>query len=171
MNPRDAARQLAIGRVVLGVVMLLGERRTRWLLWGPEGERPIVKLVGRLVGGRDAFLGALLLHTVDHSPVNKNMLRGLAVIDAIDFTAAVAGRKSLPLFQRLAFFLVAGGSAVAHAALAQKMGSAEGLESVAAQSPPQPASSPETVMPDGADEAERMMGARTINVPTPGSSG
>ena len=170
MSPRDAARQLAIGRIVLGVGLLTGNRLFLRLSWGPDGDQPTAKMVSRIAGIRDLFLGGLLLHTIDHAPVNKNMLRGLAVVDAVDFSAFVAARKSLPLFQRLVLFVVAGGSSVAHAALSQRISSPEGLESVAARTPPQPASSPETVMPDGAEEAKRMMGARTINVPSPGSS-
>ena len=170
MNPRDAARGLALARIVLGAALLIAKPGTLWMFWGRESDRPIVRLISRLVGGRDVFLGGLLLHTADHAPVNKNMLRGLAVIDAIDCSAAYANRESLSWFQRWGFYLVAGGSVVAHASLAQRMGSPEGLESVAAQSPPQPASSPEAVEPDGAEEAKRAMGARTIHVPTPGSS-
>jgi hypothetical protein len=121
---------------------------------------------------RDAIFGGMVLHTVDHPQVGKRWLAACAVADGVDFAAAFAVRDELPPVRGKLGMLVAGGAAVAHAALAQGAGAGAGpastggagdpaAEAAAVATPPTPASSPETVYPDGSQEAMRSMGART----------
>jgi hypothetical protein len=170
VSPRDAIRDLGFGRVALGALMMLFPRLAGRMMLGPGGSDGFAPLLMRMTGARDVLIGAMVVHTSDNPQVSRRWAASAGAIDAVDFMAAVSARDRLPFAKRLAFYVVAGGSSVAHLALSQQITSASGLESVAAQSPPAPASSPETVMPDGAEEAKRMMGARTINVPHPGSA-
>jgi hypothetical protein len=161
VKPRDAARALAIGRVALGLGLVLAPRRAGVAAVGPDADSAGATVVARALGIRDAIFGGMVLHTVDHPQVGKRWLTACAVADGVDAFAALAARRDLPAARGLAFVLIAGGSAVAHVALSQAADSPAGLEDVAASSPPQPASAPETVYPDGSQEAMRSMGART----------
>jgi hypothetical protein len=161
VKPRDAVRALAFGRIVIGVALLLAPRRVGRLMLGPGADNAAASVAGRALGIRDTVLGFLTIHTLDRPQVAQRMVATCGVVDAIDFVAARAARDELPGFRAKLFQFVAGGSAIDHFVLSRLMTSADSLSEVAAQSPPQPASSPETVMPDGADVAKRAMGART----------
>ena len=167
MSPRDLVRALAASRIAVGVALLLAPRRIGRLFWGPDADTPAASVAGRAAGARDALIGGMVLHTADNPQVARRWIASVAAIDAVDGLAAFAARDGLPRTRGWAFVVLALGSAVQHALLSQKMVSAEGLEATAARSTPAPASSPETVMPDGAEEAKRAMGARTIGVDTP----
>ena len=162
MSPRDAVRALAIGRIVLGLALLLAPRLAGRLAVGPDADSAGASVIARALGIRDAIFGGMVLHTADHPQVGQRWLTACAVADAVDASAVLAARRDLPVSKALPFFLVAGGSAVAHTVLSRGLTSAEGTsESDAAQAPPAPASSPQTVYPDGSQEAMRSMGART----------
>ncbi len=168
MAPRDAARALAIGRIVLGVLLVLAPRRAAAGWVGADALTPGASVIARALGIRDAIFGGMVLHTVDHPQVGKRWLGACAVADAVDAAAAFAVRDELPPVRGKLGLLLAGGSAVAHAALVQGAGSAStgpagdpAAEAAAVATPPTPASSPETVYPDGSQEAMRSMGART----------
>jgi hypothetical protein len=134
---------------------------------GVGGTTPAATVISRAAGVRDAILGGMILHTVDNPQVARRWLFACAACDLVDGLAAIAARDGLPRVRGAAFAAMGLGAAVMHATVAQQMTSASGLESVAAQSPPAPASSPDVVMPDGAEEANRAMGARTIGVDAP----
>ena len=161
MSPRAAVRALAFGRIAIGLALVLAPRRAAAGWIGSDADRPGASLLARALGIRDAIFGGMVLHTVDHPQVGRRWLAACAVADAVDFTAALSVRGDLPPVRGTMGMLVAGSSAAAHAALAQAVASPGGLEDVAASTPPAPASSPETVYPDGSDEAMRSMGART----------
>ena len=161
MAPRDAVRALAIGRIVLGAMLVLAPRRAIRLFVDPSADSAGGTVLARALGIRDAIFGGMVLHTAGHPQVGQRWLRACAVADGVDAAAVVAARRELPALKALQFFLVAAGSAGAHTALSSAVVSAEGLEDAAATSAPQPASSPETVYPDDSQEAMRSMGART----------
>ena len=161
MSPGNAVRALAIGRIVLGVILVLAPRRSARLFISADADSAGGSVLGRALGVRDAIFGGMVLHTAGHPQVGQRWLRACAVADGVDAFAVVAARRELPTLKWLQFLLVAGGSAAAHTALSQAVVSSEGLSDAAATSAPQPASSPETVYPDGSAEAMRSMGART----------
>ncbi len=161
MSPRDAVRALAVGRIVLGLSLLFAPRLAGRLAVGADADSAGASVIARALGIRDAIFGGMVLHTADHPQVGQRWLTACAVADAVDASAVLAARRDLPASKALPFFLVAGGSAVAHTVLSRGLTSPEGLESVAAQAAPEPASSPQTVYPDGSQEAMRSMGART----------
>ncbi len=123
MAPRDAARALAIGRIVIGVLLVLAPRRAAAGWVGADALTPGASVIARALGVRDAIFGGMVLHTVDHPQVGKRWLAACAVADGVDFAAAFAVRDDLPPVRGKLGMLVAGGAAVAHAALAQGAGS------------------------------------------------
>ena len=121
MSPRDAVRFLAMGRIAIGVASLLFPRLAGRLSVGPDGDSGAVTVVMRALGVRDAVLGAMTLHTLGNAQVARRWISTCGAIDAVDCAAAFAARRSLPPSTRLAFYVVAGGSAAAHAALSPKI--------------------------------------------------
>jgi hypothetical protein len=167
MAPRDTVRALAVTRIALGAGLLLAPRRGGAAWVGGDGATPGASALARAVGIRDVVFGGMLLHTLDHPQVAQRWTATCGLVDAVDGTAVLAVRDQLPGGRGLLGSLVGFGSAVVHLALSRQLTSPSGLEGAAARSTPAPASSPDTVMPDGAEEAKRAMGARTIGVDTP----
>lgn len=59
MDGRDLARNYAAGRIGIGVLLMLFPGRVlQGLLGGRDAITPGIKVVGRMVGARDAILGA-----------------------------------------------------------------------------------------------------------------
>jgi hypothetical protein len=125
VSPRDAARALNAGRIALGLSLVLAPRLTARTWIGDDAERPGTRVVLRAHGIRDALLGALALHTVDAPQVGPRYQATLAVVDAVDFAATVAARRSLP---RAGAVLVA---AMAAAGVAGQLWVAERLRAAA----------------------------------------
>ena len=125
MRPADAVRALAVGRIAIGVTMLLFPRLAGRLSIGEDGGRPAVTVISRALGVRDAVFGGMLLHTLSSPQVARRWASALGAVDAVDCTAAFLARDALPRRLRLMFYLVAGGSAVAHAVLAPRLQDAE----------------------------------------------
>lgn len=121
MSPRDAVRGLAIGRIAIGVAMLLFPRFSGRASIGPDGGRTSVTVLGRALGARDAVFGGMLLHTLSNPDVARRWTYTVGAIDAIDCSAAFLARRDLPPSRRLLFYLMAGGSAAAHTALAPRL--------------------------------------------------
>jgi hypothetical protein len=160
VNPRDAVRALAFGRIAIGVALVLFPRLVGRLMLGEGADNAAASVAGRALGIRDAVLGGMLLHTVDHPEVGRRWIATCGAVDAVDAFAAWRAGDEIPTGKRRVFLFIAGGSAIDHLVLSRLITSPAGLESVAAQTPPQPASSPETAYPDGSQEAMRRMGAR-----------
>src|SRR3954463_11154771 len=96
MDPRDVARVYGAGRVAVGAALLLAPRRlARFWLGGPA-DTPAGAVAMRALGLRDAVLGAMGLHTVDHPEVAPRWQRTCAVVDAVDLTATAAARAAPP---------------------------------------------------------------------------
>jgi hypothetical protein len=167
MAPSSIVRALAVVRIGIGAVLLLAPRRAAasWIGFGAYA--PGVPVIGRALGARDALMGGMLLHTARHPQVGRRWTATCGAIDLVDGGALLAERRDVPAANAIGGLAVAFGSALVHFALARALTSPSGLEDAAARSTPAPASSPETVMPDGAEEAKRAMGARTIGVDPP----
>jgi hypothetical protein len=121
VSPRDALRALAFGRIAMGVAALLFPRFAGRASVGSDGGSDAVTVVMRALGARDAVLGGMLLHTLGNAQVARRWVSTVGAIDAVDCTAAFLARDALPGSRRLFFYAVAGGSAAAHAALAQRL--------------------------------------------------
>jgi hypothetical protein len=121
VQPRDAVRLLAFGRIALGASLLIAPRRVGALSIGPDADSGPVSVFSRALGARDALLGGMALHTVDTPQVAQRWVRACGAMDAVDFAAALAA-PGLPPSRRLLFGVLAGGSAVAHGVLAGPLG-------------------------------------------------
>jgi hypothetical protein len=113
MSPRDVARAINLGRVALGVGLVLAPRLAGrgWL--GAEAARPATGAVLRAHGSRDAVIGAIALHTLGNDQVAARYLRTAAVCDAVDLWATLAARRALPRSGVVAVSAMAAAAAVA----------------------------------------------------------
>jgi len=121
LSPRDAIRGLAIGRIVMGVAMVLFPRPAGRLSVGADGGSRAVTVPMRALGARDAVFGGMVLHTLGNAQVARRWVSTVGAIDAVDCAAAFAARGALSRSKRLMFYAVAGGSAAVHLALAPKL--------------------------------------------------
>lgn len=114
MSPRDVARGYAGGRLVIGALLVLFPRVVMAGLAGGRGNvTPALVLVTRLLGVRDAILGAGALAAVqdrDHDRVRTWMTYG-AIADGGDALATLAGYRQLPRFSRFGLLSIALGGA------------------------------------------------------------
>jgi hypothetical protein len=116
VKPRDLLTQLSVGRIVLGVTLILKPEIVtgRWL--GKAGKRPAIAVLGRGFGARDAALGAGTLAAMRAGEGLKPWLYAGLVADATDLIATHLGRHQLPKPSAPLIYAVAGGALVAGAA-------------------------------------------------------
>ena len=115
MNERELARYYAGGRIGIGVLLLLFPRRMARGLWGADaGGSAAVTFFARLVGARDAILGAGTIAAMQDdrggAPVRPWMSYGAAA-DAVDALATLLAYKHLPKRKRFALLSLAAGGA------------------------------------------------------------
>jgi hypothetical protein len=118
VSARDAARAIAAGRVVVGTAFLLAPALAGRGWIGDDAERPGVQAIFRALGVRDLILGMLTLHVVDRPGIGARTVATCAAADAVDFTATLAARESLPGKAAAGAIVVAGGAALSGAILA-----------------------------------------------------
>jgi len=112
IQPRDVARAYAAGRVAIGVVALLAPRPIGRMWLGAAGATPAGSVVLRALGVRDLVLGGIAMHTLDHPDVAPRWQRTCAAVDAVDFAATAAARRSLPpVGSAFVMAMAAGGAA------------------------------------------------------------
>src|SRR5688500_9580597 len=106
MDERDLARTYASGRVAIGVLALLFPGWLVASLVGGERTRT-AKTLGRMLGARDAVLGAGTLVALGEEkvPLRPWMTYG-AVADAVDAVAILLAYRSLPKWRRFVMLLL-----------------------------------------------------------------
>jgi len=114
MDPRDLGRAYAGGRLAIGIALMLFPRLVMGgLAGGRDRMTPALVLVTRLLGVRDAILGAGTLAAIaegDAARVRTWMTYG-AVADGGDALATLAGYRQLPRFKRFGLLALATGGA------------------------------------------------------------
>ncbi len=128
MDPKAAARALAIGRIVIGGGMLLAPRAVGlWL--GRDARTGAASVLTRATGARDVLLGGMVLHTLEHPEVAPRWVASTGAMDAVDGLSALAVRGELPGGR--------GPAGIAFAAAAAGLGlyAARGLRAQAAAPP------------------------------------
>ena len=113
MNERDLARYYGGGRIAIGILLLLFPRRMAKGLWGAEAASPAVAFFTRMVGARDAILGAGTVAALQQEgtvAVRPWMSYGAAA-DAVDAVATLLAYKHLPKRKRFALLSLAAGGA------------------------------------------------------------
>ena len=133
MDARTAARALAAGRLALGIGLIVAPTRfTRGWVGAEAAAAPTTRVLARGLGIRDAILGAITLHTVDHPEVGPRWLRMCAAADAVDYLATIGARKALPTSGWVGVGALAKSAAVAGVVLA---GQLEGGSTTPAEPP------------------------------------
>ena len=117
MNERELAKGYAAGRIGIGVLFLLFPRLVARLMVGPDAATPAVAFFARLMGVRDAILGAGALAAMQQegeagasARVRPWMSYG-AVADGVDALATLLAYRHLPKRKRFAMLAVAAGGA------------------------------------------------------------
>lgn len=122
MNPRDLARAYAGGRLAIGVALFLFPRRViAGLAGGRDEVTPALVFVTRILGVRDAILGAGTLAAIeegDAARLRTWMTYG-AIADGGDALATLAGYRHLPRFKRFGLLAMASAGAATGAYLRQ----------------------------------------------------
>jgi hypothetical protein len=96
MSPREYARVLNVGRIALGLSLLLAPRLSARAWIGADAARPGTAAVARAHGVRDAVIGVIALQTIDDPLYGPRCQRLAGLCDAVDLGATVAARRSLP---------------------------------------------------------------------------
>ncbi|HEY0345646.1 MAG TPA: hypothetical protein VGC59_13410 [Solirubrobacteraceae bacterium] len=109
MSPREYARVLNVGRIALGLSLLLAPRLSARAWIGADAARPGTATVARAHGVRDAVLGVIALQTIDDPLYGPRCQRLAGLCDAVDLGATVAARRSLPPTGALVGLLAAAG--------------------------------------------------------------
>ena len=109
MSPREYARVLNVGRIALGLTLLLAPRLSARAWIGADAARPGTAAVARAHGVRDAVLGVIALQTIDDPLYGPRCQRLAGLCDAVDLGATVAARRSLPPTGALVGLLAAAG--------------------------------------------------------------
>lgn len=119
MSLRNVATALALGRVGLGLALIVAPERIGRAWIGPAGTERAVEVVSRAVGIRDVAIGvggaAALLAGSDSA---RAWLTAAAAADAGDLVATLLARDVLPAQGVAAVGTLAGGSAIVCAAAA-----------------------------------------------------
>ena len=114
MNERELAKYYAGGRIGIGILLLLFPRRMAKGLWGAGvAGTPAVLFFSRIVGARDAILGAgamAALQGEGTAAVRPWMSYGAAA-DAVDAVATLLAYKHLPKRKRFALLTMAAAGA------------------------------------------------------------
>jgi hypothetical protein len=112
VDPKDSARAVAIGRIVFGAAFMLAPGLTGRVWIGEDANRPAVKILTTAIGARDLAAGLGVLMAMSRGKPARGWLEGIALTDALDFTAALLGRERLPTAQRRIVLALAAGSAI-----------------------------------------------------------
>ena len=123
MNERD--RQLvstyAGSRIAIGLAMMLFPSKVFRPLLGDAARTPAARMLGRLVGARDALLGlGAIVAVQDKEPVRRWMTYGAAA-DAIDALSILAAYRSLPPRRRFVTLIAALGGTATGISLAARL--------------------------------------------------
>jgi hypothetical protein len=111
VNAVNVARALAVGRVAIGAGLLVAPKlASGWV--GDDASRESAQVLTRALGVRDMAMGLIALHTAAHPQVGPRWQRTLAGCDAVDLTATLLARRSLPA-QGVAGVAVIAGVAIA----------------------------------------------------------
>ena len=113
----DPARQLAVGRTVVGAAMIALPRLSASTWIGAPAAHPAAGVLTRALGAREIGLGLGLLASADRKRPLRPWLAAGMIADLTDLVATVAARESLPKLS-LPMIVGAAGSGIALGAVA-----------------------------------------------------
>ena len=120
MNYRTLARALGIGRIALGVALLVAPRRVGRVFIGPAATGPAVAAMTRIAAVRDVALGAGLLAALGEGRA-RPWLRWSAVCDLVDAFASANAGPDAPWSTRRVVPVVAAATGVLGSQLGERL--------------------------------------------------
>ncbi len=112
MENRQLARQIALGRIGIGLTALLTTKLFGLIFAGREAaEDPVTRMAARLFGIRDVALGLALIDALDNGQPVKRLIQLGMMCDLTDVLAVTAGIRALPWRGRFLGLALAGGFA------------------------------------------------------------
>lgn len=114
MNTKDLAKYYASGRIGIGLLLLVFPGRVlQGMLGGASAVTPGVKLLGRMLGVRDAIIGVGALASLGKDPgsAQKRWTTYATVADSTDALAMLLAYRSLPKRKRFAMVVLAASGA------------------------------------------------------------
>jgi hypothetical protein len=113
----DPARQLAIGRTVVGAALVAFPRLSAATWIGAPAAHPAAGVLARALGAREIGLGLGLLASLDRGRPLRPWLAAGLIADAADLLTTIAARDHLPKLSVPAI-ATAAGSGIALGAVA-----------------------------------------------------
>ena len=110
MDERRAARCLALGRIALGVGMLVAPRLVGSGWVGRDAASPGARVLLRALAARDVGLGFGLKASLDRHAPTRGWLEAGLVADGTDLAATLSAGRDLPLAGRVLVGTLAGGA-------------------------------------------------------------
>jgi hypothetical protein len=115
----DPARQLAVGRALVGAVLVAFPRLSAATWIGAPAAHPAAAVLMRALGAREIGLGLGVLASLDRGSSLRPWLTAGIMADATDLVATIAARDHLPKLSVPGIAVAAGGGvALGVAALA-----------------------------------------------------
>jgi hypothetical protein len=96
MTAETIATQVAYGRVALGAALILAPKLVLRPWIGEVGNTTGGRVLGAGFGARDLAMGAGTIHALRNGGPVRPWLLASALVDAVDFGATFAARRSLP---------------------------------------------------------------------------
>ena len=121
MDYRQLLRSLAVGRVAVGLALVLVPSLAARGWAGDEGSRPATKVFLRALGIRDLALGVGTLRALERGEDPVPWARYGAAADGVDAAATLVGYRSLAPRGRFAVLLLAAAAAAGGAVAAEQL--------------------------------------------------
>jgi hypothetical protein len=96
MTAETIAKQVAYGRVAIGAALVLAPKLVLRPWIGEVGNTTGGRVLGAGFGARDLAMGAGAIHALRTGGPVRPWLLASAIVDAVDFAATFAARRSLP---------------------------------------------------------------------------
>ena len=119
MDLRRLTLYVTRSRVGFGLVMMISPRVAFGPLYGPGVSATTAKVLGRMMGAREAVLGAGAAIAVGERRQSASWVSMIAVADGFDAVVNLTGRRLG--WRARVLGLLAAGSSVAHLALAKRL--------------------------------------------------
>ena len=111
MDATSVARQLALGRLVLGAGLTAAPGLVTRMWLGSDSSGPSAKVIGRGLGARDVAIGAGLWRALDEGANLRPWLLAGVAGDLADGLGTLAAGRSAPLLGRVGIPALALGAA------------------------------------------------------------
>ncbi len=121
MDYRQLLRSLAVGRVAVGLALVLVPSLAARGWAGDEASRPATKVFLRALGIRDLALGVGTLRALERGEDPVPWARYGAAADGVDAAATLVGYRSLAPRGRFAVLLLAAAAAAGGAVAAEQL--------------------------------------------------